>query len=158
MGILKIEDLKMDTANASIGKARRIAGLVLIWLGSIVLIGSAGAKFAHVPKVVNELGAMGFDGERLTMIAVTEIASALLFLLPLTRSIGLLLVSAYMGGAIATHVQHGQPFIQPAMILTVIWAGTWLRHPQVLWSMNPASTSSYSPLQPQAGILKKVSN
>ncbi len=148
----------MDTSNASVGKGRRIAGLVLICLGSIVLIGSAGAKFAHVPKVVNELGAMGFDGGRLTMIAVIEIASALLFLLPVTRSIGLLLVSAYMGGAIATHVQHGQPFIQPAVVLAILWAGTWLRHPQILWSMNPASTSSYSPLQSQAGILKKVSN
>jgi DoxX-like family len=150
-----LKELKMDTSNASIGKGRRIAGLVLICLGSIVLIGSAGAKLAHVPKVVNELGAMGFDGERLTMIAVTEIASALLFLFPFTRSIGLLLVSAYMGGAIATHVQHGQPFIQPAMILAIIWAGAWLRHPQVLWSMNPSSTSSYSALQPQAG---KVGN
>jgi len=145
----------MDTANASVGKGRRIAGLVLICLGSIVLIGSAGAKFAHVPKVVNELGAMGFDGERLTMIAVAEVISALLFLLPITRSIGLLLASAYMGGAIATHVQHGQPFIQPAMILTIIWAGAWLRHPQVLWSTNQASTPSYSALQPQAG---KVGN
>lgn len=148
----------MDTANASIGKTRRIAGLVLICLGSIVLIGSAGAKFAHVPKVVNDLRAMGFENGRLTMIAVAEVISALLFLLPFTRSIGLLLASAYMGGAIATHVQHGQPFIQPAMILALLWAGAWLRHPQVLWSMNPASTSSYSPLQPQAGILKKVSN
>ena len=121
----------MDTDNASIGKARRIAGLVLICLGSIVLIGSAGAKFAHVPKIVNELGAMGFDNGRLTMIAVAEVVSALLFLLPFTRSIGLLLASAYMGGAIATHVQHGQPFIQPAMILAILWAGAWLRHPQV---------------------------
>jgi DoxX-like family len=150
-----LKELKMDTSNASVGKGRRIAGLVLICLGSIVLIGSAGAKFAHVPKVVNELGAMGFDGERLTMIAVTEIASALLFLFPFTRSIGLLLVSAYMGGAIATHVQHGQPFIQPAMIMAIIWTGAWLRHPQVLWSMNQASTPSYSALQPQPG---KVSN
>ena len=145
----------MDTSNASVGKGRCIAGLVLICLGSIVLIGSAGAKFAHVPKVVNELGAMGFENGRLTMIAVAEVISALLFLLPITRSVGLLLASAYMGGAIATHVQHGQPFIQPAMILTIIWAGAWLRHPQVLWSMNQASTPSYSALQPQAG---KVGN
>jgi hypothetical protein len=148
----------MDTANASIGKTRRIAGLVLICLGSIVLIGSAGAKFAHVPKVVNDLGAMGFENGRLTMIAVAEVISALLFLLPFTRSIGLLLASAYMGGAIATHVQHGQPFIQPAMILALLWAGAWLRHPQVLWSMNPSSTRSYPALQSQVGILKKASD
>lgn len=126
----------MNSSNGSISKGRRIAGMVLITLGSIVLIASSAAKFAHVPKVVNELGAMGFDGGRLTMIAVAEIFSAILFLIPATRSAGLLLISAYMGGAIATHVQHGQPFVQPAFILTLIWLGAWLRHPQTLWSFQ----------------------
>src|SRR5262245_785386 len=120
-------------------KGRRLTGMILMGLGSIMLIGSAGAKFAHIPKVVNELSAMGFDGIRLTMIAITEILSTLLFIIPATRSLGLFLISAYLGGAIATHVQHGQPFIQPAIVLAIIWAGTWLRHPIVLWSFNRSS-------------------
>jgi hypothetical protein len=124
----------------SIGKGRRIAGNVLVFFGGFVLFASAIAKFAHVPKVVNELGAMGFDGEKLTMIAILELACALLFVFPLTRSGGLLLVSAYLGGAVATHVQHNQPFIQPAFILALLWVGVWLRNPQVLWSLSPASS------------------
>lgn len=132
----------MNTENVSIGKGRRIAGQVLIYLGSVVLIASAGAKFAHVPKVVNQLGAFGFEGSRLTMIAIAEVASALLFLIPATRSVGLLLVSSYLGGAIATDMQHGNAFFPPAVILSLLWLGAWLRHREVLWSLNHASSKN----------------
>jgi hypothetical protein len=131
-----------NTNNSSPSRTSKIAGNCLLFFGALVLIASAGAKFAHVPKVVNDLGAMGFEGTRLTLIAITELLSALLFLVPKTRSLGLLLVSSYMGGAIATHVQHGQSFLQPAFILSLIWLGVLLRHPQVLWSM---SSPAYGP-------------
>lgn len=125
----------MQINSSSVSKKRRITGTVLMVLASVMLIGSAGAKLAHVPKVVTELGAMGFDGNKLVFIAILEILSAVLFLIPTTRLFGLLMVSAYMGGAIATHVGHDQPFIQPAMVLVTFWLGTWLRHPQILWSL-----------------------
>jgi hypothetical protein len=128
--------MKMQTDNPLTSKKRRVAGNMLIFLGGFVLVASAGSKFAHVPKVVSELGAMGFDGSRLMFIAVLEMLSAILFVVPFARAAGLLLVSAYMGGAIATHIQHGQSPLQPAIILAILWLGTWLRHPEVLWSAN----------------------
>ena len=79
---------------------------------------------------------MGFDGGRLTFVAGLEILSGLLFLVPFTRSFGLLLVSSFLGGAIATHLQHGQPIVQPSFVLFLIWLGTWLRHPRILWSVG----------------------
>jgi hypothetical protein len=126
----------MQTSNESITNARRISGNILVYFGGVVLIGSAAAKFAHVPKVVTQLAAMGFGGERLMLIAVLEIISAVLFLLRPTRSAGLLLVSAYLGGAIATHIQHGESPLQAAIVLSVLWLGTWLRHPHVLWTQS----------------------
>jgi len=122
---------------------RQITGNLLMILGGLTLIGSAGAKFAHVPKLVTELGAMGFDGDKLLFIAALEVISALLFLVPLTRSAGLLLVSSFLGGAIATHLQHRQPIAQPSLVLFVMWLGTWLRHPVILWSLrSPAKETS----------------
>ena len=103
-----------------------------------MLVGSSSAKFAHVPAVVTQLDAMGFAGTRLMFIAVLEIVSAVLFLIPLTRSGGLLLVSSFMGGAIATHLQHGESIVQPSFVLLLIWLGTWLRHPVILQSLNSA--------------------
>ncbi|PYO76324.1 MAG: hypothetical protein E6K55_07845, partial [Gemmatimonadetes bacterium] len=93
------------------------------------------AKFALVPQVAAQLGAFGFTGGRLTLIAIAEFVSAALFLVRQTRSAGLLLVSAFLGGAIATHLQHGQSVLQPAIVLGLLWLGAWLRHPETLWSV-----------------------
>ncbi len=123
----------MQRNDSPISRTRRNTGNTLIVLSSLMLIGSAGVKLAQIPQVIAEIGALGFAGSTLTMIAILELVSALLFLLPLTRSFGLLMVSAYMGGAIATHVGHGQPFIRPAMVLAIFWLATWLRHPVILW-------------------------
>ena len=57
-------------------KTRRITGNVLIGLGMLVLIASASVKFAHVPKVVEEMARVGFDGVKLNVIAVMEVLSA----------------------------------------------------------------------------------
>jgi len=115
---------------------KQTVGRILINLGGVMLLGSAATKLAHVPKVVSQLGAMGFDADKLTFIAILEILSATLFLIPLTRAAGLLLVSSFLGGAIATHLQHNQSIAQPSSVLLLIWLGTWMRHREMLWSLR----------------------
>jgi hypothetical protein len=83
--VVRSKDAEMRIETASIGKKRQISGSVLITLGGLMLIGSAGAKLTHVPQVVDQLAAMGFEGGRLTFIAVLDIVSAA-FLVPFTRS------------------------------------------------------------------------
>lgn len=124
----------MQTNSSSISNRRRMAGNILLRFGGMMLLLSAALKIAHVPPVVRQLGALGFDGNKLMFIAALEIVSAILFLVPLTRSFGLLMVSAYLGGAIAAHVGHDQPFIQPAIVLAILWLGVWLRYPLALAS------------------------
>jgi hypothetical protein len=124
----------MQNANTSISRGRRIPGITLMTLGSLVLLASATTKLVQIPKVIAELGAMGVHGNNVTYIGMLEVISALLFLLPATRSAGLLLVSSFLGGAIATHLEHGQPVIQPSVVLLLIWLGTWFRHPEMFWS------------------------
>jgi hypothetical protein len=126
----------MQEENGSLSRRRRITGSVLIILVGLMLIGSAGAKFARLPKVVNELSAAGFDWNKLLFVAALEVLSAVFLLIPFTRSAGLLLASSFLGGAIATHLQHGQPIIQPSFVLCLLWLGAWLRHPTVLWSFR----------------------
>lgn len=126
--------------------ARRSTGLVLILLAGMLLAGSAVAKFAGVPGVVRQMAAAGFAGPKLTFIASLEILSAALFLLPRTRSLGLLLVSAYLGGAMATHVQAGDyPHAFPSSaLLALAWIGVALRHRQVLWSFGQPVAARHS--------------
>src|SRR5438046_6143547 len=56
-------------------KWHRTAGNILIFLGGLAIIGSAGAKFAQVPQVVSELNGFGFEG-KLMLIATGEAVSA----------------------------------------------------------------------------------
>ena len=133
--------------NSSIGGARRAAGNILVFLVGLVLVGSASAKLAQVPMVVRQLGALGFAGNKLIIIAALEILSALLFVFPRTRTIGLLMFSAYMGGAISAHMGHNEPVYQPAFVLILAWLGAWLRHPEY-FSMSDRSTSGASKLEP----------
>jgi hypothetical protein len=114
----------------------------MIFLAVAVLIISAGAKFARVPQVTGQLAAVGFSGSKLMIIATLEILSALLFLFPRTRSLGLLLVSAYLGGAIATHFGHNESVLPPALILALFWTGAWLRSPDIFAALSQSSSRS----------------
>jgi hypothetical protein len=127
---------RAETAPAREGRARRVAGTCVVLIGGLLLLGSAAAKFTRVPSVVAEMDANGIGGYKLPLIAALEVASALLLLLRPTRSLGVPLVSAYLGGAIATHLQHDQSPVPPAVLLSAILVGAWLRHPEVLWSLR----------------------
>lgn len=119
-------------------RVRSVAGIILIFLPALGLAGSSLVKFAQVPGVVHKMALLGFGGEKLILVAALEIVSALLFVYPKTRSFGLLFLSAFLGGAICAHVQAGQ-FADaggPAAFLTLAWAGTWFRHPEMLWSFK----------------------
>lgn len=141
----------MPTGNESVSRTRRKAGSVLITLGAVLLLASGAAKLAHVPPVVAQLSAMGFDGGKLTFVGLLEVFSAALFLIPATRSAGLLFVSSFLGGAIATHLQHAEPIAGPSVILSLLWFAAWLRHPQIFWSWpltrsaSPAAASRRVP-------------
>lgn len=117
-------------------RARSIAGTILIFLPGIAVILSETVKFLHVPAVVQKMAEAGFSEGKLTLVASLGFTSALLFLYPRTRSIGVLLLSSFLGGAICLHVQRGEyaNVFGPSILLALAWAGTWLRHPQMLWS------------------------
>ncbi len=117
------------TTAPSTSIVRNIASNILIYLPGVALLASSITKFAHLPAIVSQMTALGFAGPKLTIVAVLELASAVLFMVPKTRSYGLLLVSAYLGGAIAAQLGHGQPPAPPALLLALAWTGTWLRKP-----------------------------
>jgi hypothetical protein len=130
--------------------ARRIAGSILIVLPGLAVAASSILKFARVPAVVNNMAAQGFSGTKLTLVAVLEILSVVLFLFPRTRSFGVLVLSSFLGGAICTHVQMGEyaKAIGPLILLILAWCGIVLRHPQSLWSVSPDRAAKERHLPP----------
>lgn len=124
------------------GRTRSRVGNVLVALPGVAVILSETLKFLHVPAVVQQMAAAGFSEGKLLLVATLGMASAILFLYPRTRSIGVLLLSSFLGGAICIHVQRGEysTAVAPSTLLALAWIGTYLRHPEMLWSFEPAAS------------------
>ncbi len=117
-------------------KARPIAAWILTGLLAALFIGSASGKLMKAAPVVEMFEKFGL-GNEILLIGCGELASALLFVIPRTHSLGVLLLSAYMGGAIVTHMQHGESYVVQSVILALIWAAGFLRRPALLGSFFP---------------------
>ncbi|NBP28817.1 MAG: DoxX family protein, partial [Flavobacteriia bacterium] len=61
------------------------------------------------------------------LIGVVELICLILFIIPRTGVLGTLLLSAYMGGAIATHLEHGESILAPCMVQTVLFLVAFYR-------------------------------
>lgn len=116
-------------------KKRKIASWVLVGIVSALLAMSAMMKLmaGADAEMTQNFVKWGLDGW-MKIIAAGELISAILFLIPKTSSVGVLLLSAHFGGAIATHMGNGEPFMMQAVILLLIWVANYLRNPEMLSS------------------------
>jgi hypothetical protein len=112
-------------------KARNIVGWTLTGILAFVFIGSATMKLIGGEEVVKGAASMGLTAGTMQLIGFIEIGSILLFIFPRTGLLGTLLLAAYLGGAIATHLEHGQPFIVPVTIQAMLWITAVIRFPEL---------------------------
>jgi hypothetical protein len=61
-------------------------------------------------------------------IGIVELSCVVLYFVPATRVLGAILLTGYLGGAIATHVRAGQAiFVVPFLIGIMLWGGLFFR-------------------------------
>jgi hypothetical protein len=112
-------------------KAARIVGWILSLLPAPLLIMSAVMKFALPPVVVEGNKKAGWPDRLMTPLGIVELTVLLIYLVPQTAVLGAILLTGYLGGAIATHVRIGEPFVIPASLGVLIWLGLYLRDRRV---------------------------
>lgn len=117
------------------GKGRKIAAWILTGLLTLMLLFSAVMKLVAAQPVVEVFTKWGLMNH-MVLIGIGELVSALLFAIPRTHSLGVLLLSAYLGGAIVTHMQHGEPYFSPAIGLVLVWLTAYLRQPEMFQSLR----------------------
>lgn len=116
-------------------KNQRIAGWILSGLLAVMLIVlSASGKFTEWPGKAEMFEKMGYSAETMFKIGIVEVVATVIFLIPRTSFLGAILLTAYLGGATATHVRVGEPFIFPPLLGVVVWIAYALRHPDVIKS------------------------
>jgi hypothetical protein len=99
-----------------------------LWPVFIVLL-SATWKLTRNPWYVAEFARIGWPESALPLLAFLQLASLLLYVIPRTAVLGAVLLTGYLGGAIATYVRMGEPYpvLVPLSTSLIAWAGIYLR-------------------------------
>ena len=113
-------------------KIKNKMGWILSILVSLALVASAADKIYLSDHAREISGLVGISPGAYRTLGTIEILSVLLFLFPRTGVLGFLLLSSYLGGAIATHLQHGQPVWFPALFECILWIGSVFRFPELM--------------------------
>ena len=116
---------------ASVSKKSKVIGWIVGIIPCLLMLLSASMKFIKPPGFAEGLEHMGWTESSMQTIGVIEIACVLLYLIPKTSVLGAILIAAYLGGAVATHVRVGDPFIIPIVASVMTWLGLWLRDARV---------------------------
>ena len=98
----------------------KITSRVLTGLIGIVFLGSSFAKLIGNGSVIKAASQWGLTLENVRLIGMIELCSVILFIIPRTSLLGALLLTGYMGGAIATHLEHRLPVLVPLTIELLI--------------------------------------
>ena len=112
------------------------AGRVLTGLVALFLLADSGMKLV-VPEMMaaNTPPNMGWplDSGTLRMLGVLLLIPTLLYLWPRTALLGAILLTGYLGGAIATHARIADPLFSHTLfglyLALMVWGGLWLRSP-----------------------------
>ena len=82
-------------------------------------------------QLVDGMAHLGWPDKLAVAIGTAELISTLLYAIPQTSVLGAILLTGYLGGAIATHVRIGEPFVVQAGIGVAVWLGLFVRDARI---------------------------
>ena len=104
---------------------------------------SIAPKLLGMAVAAETIEPLGWSADYVLMIGVFELTFVLLYLYPRTAVLGAVLMTALLGGAMATHIRVGSPLFSHTLfgiyLAFFMWGGLWLRLP-ALRSVFPLDT------------------
>ncbi|MFN5945986.1 MAG: DoxX family protein [Phycisphaerae bacterium] len=108
-----------------------VTGWVLAGLIGGLLLFSASGKFTQSDDMAEGVSHLGWRMDQMRGLGVLEAAIVVIFLIPRTTVLGAVLITGYMGGAMATHVRIDEPWIIQFFVGVVAWLSVFLRDPRL---------------------------
>ena len=124
----------MSLDQASVSKGTVWAGRVASALPALFLLIDGGAKLFKPAPVVEATTQLGYSESTIVPIGIVLIVCTILYLIPKTSVLGAILVTGFLGGAVATHVRAGTgafPVVFPVILGGLLWLGLYLRNPSL---------------------------
>jgi DoxX-like family len=116
------------------GSAMRIAGWALTLVVGWFMITDLLPDLQQASWAVRANAGFGVPANVVLWIGISGVAATLLYLLPWTSPLGAILLTAFLGGAVMTHVRvNGAAWDigENILIGVVAWLGLWLRDPRL---------------------------
>lgn len=123
------------SADPAPGRRAVWAGWALSLLVVLFLLLDAGIKLVPLQVVVDTMTQLGWPAEKARLLGILTLLCTVLYVVPRTSVLGAVLLTAYLGGAVATHVRIGSPIFSHILfgvyLGLFVWGGLWLRDPRL---------------------------
>ncbi|WP_336921038.1 DoxX family protein [Aquipuribacter sp. SD81] len=116
-------------------RGRWLAGVLLSGLVvAFLLLDAVGHVLGPAP-VVEASAAIGWRADQMVVVGVVALACLVVHVVPRTAVVGAFLLTAYLGGAVASNLRADMPLLThvlfPVWVAAALWGGLWLRDGRV---------------------------
>ena len=114
------------------GKGALWTGRVLSALVVLMLLQGVVMSLMKHPKAMEGMKQFGWPEHMAVKLAIIELACAILYAIPATSVLGAILLTGWLGGAVATHLRVEDPMAAFAVVFgIVVWLALFLREPRL---------------------------
>ena len=114
-----------------VSKTSLWAGRVLSGLVVLFMVFDGAIKVLRLPPAIEGTLSLGYPASVVFPLGIVVLICVLLYVIPQSSILGAILLTAYLGGAVATHVRVGNPLFShvlfPTYIGVLAWLGLFLR-------------------------------
>ena len=130
-------------------RSRLWAGRALSALATLFLLLDGVMKLARAQVSLDAMEQLGYPAPSVPLIGALLLAGVILYVVPATSVVGAIWLTAYLGGAVATHVRVGHPWLShalfPVYVAAFAWGGLLLRRPALLAELRPGAGGTSLP-------------
>jgi len=142
-----ISSMTMNSISPAASRPSRtvLTGRVLSGIGTAFLLFDVSMKLFPMQQAIDATVKLGYSAGVLQPLGVILLICLTLYLIPRTAIIGAILMTGYLGGAVATHVRaNGSAFeiTFPLIFASILWGGLYLRDARVSAMLAPAGTNN----------------
>src|SRR5262245_39897956 len=122
--------MQSATPAVSVSKTRLWAGRIISALPALFLLVDGAMKLVKPEIVVTTTTELGYAESVIVPLGVVLLACTILYLVPQTAVLGAILLTGYLGGAVATHVRAGKGLFEilfPVVVGMLLWGGLVMR-------------------------------
>jgi hypothetical protein len=111
--------------------ARLWTGRILTGISVVFLLFDGVTKLMMIKPVVDAMPPLGYTVSQVRPIGVIVLVCLAVYVIPRTAVLGAILLTGFLGGAVATNFRIGNPLFShtlfPAYVALFVWGGLYLR-------------------------------